>query len=213
MTDPTADQIRSALDKAEALLFDLDGTLIDSSGSTRRAWSAFAVRNGLDPEEVVASVQGQPSAESSARLARPGADLEEEARFVEDFELADTEGIVPLPGAIAALTSGKKVAIVTSCTDALAEVRINAAGLPWPDVVVTANDINKGKPDPEPFLLGAKKLGVSPRDCVVFEDAPAGVESGKAAGALVIALRTTHPEETLAEADLLVDHLGCVFPD
>ena len=209
--DETEDQrFAAVLERAEALLFDLDGTLIDSSGSTRRAWSAFAVRHGLDPEEVVESVQGQPSRESVRRLA-PDADPEFEQRLVEQAELADTEGIIALPGALAALNSNKKVAIVTSCTDALAAVRIGAAGLPRPEVVITADRVSNGKPDPEAFLLGAQELGVAPPKCVVFEDAPAGIAAGKAAGAFVVGLCTTHSVESLNESDLLVDDLSGLF--
>ena len=204
-------QLLAALERAEALLFDLDGTLIDSSGSTRRAWSAFAVRHGLDPAEVVESVQGQPSRESVRRLA-PHADPEVEQGLVEQAELADTEGIIALPGALEALGSDKKVAIVTSCTDALAAVRIGAAGLPRPDVVITADHVKNGKPDPEAFLAGARELGVSPAECIVFEDAPAGIAAGKAAGAFVVGLRTTHAVETLVDADLRVADLSAFFP-
>lgn len=205
------DPIPAALERAQALLFDLDGTLIDSSGSTRRAWSAFADRHGLDRGEVLAYVQGKPSGESTRELSPEGSDLELEARLVEEAEVNDTEGIVPHAGAEAALAADKKVAIVTSCTDDLARARIGASGLPRPEVVITADRIENGKPDPEAFLLGAKELGVAPEDCVVFEDAPAGVEAGKAAGAFVIALRTTHPEETLRAADVIVDDLAAVF--
>jgi len=205
-------RLAAALERAEALLFDLDGTLIDSSGSTKRAWSAFAVRHGLDPEGVVESVQGQPSRESVRRLA-PDADPEFEQGLVEQAELSDTEGIVALPGALAALNSDKKVAIVTSCTDALAAVRIGAAGLPRADVVITADRVSNGKPDPEAFLLGAQELGVAPPKCIVFEDAPAGIAAGKAAGAFVVGLRTTHSVESLIEADWLVEDLSEFFRD
>lgn len=210
MDDEAARRWRKAFARSEALLFDLDGTLIDSSGSTRRAWSAFAVRHGLDPAEVVESVQGQPSRESVRRLA-PDSDPEVEQGLVEQAELTDTEGIVALPGALEALSSDKKVAIVTSCTDALAAVRIGAAGLPRPDVVITADRVTNGKPDPEAFLLGARELGVSPSDCIVFEDAPAGIAAGRASGAFVVGLHTTHSVETLANADLLVDDLSDLF--
>ena len=205
------DQIQQALDRAKALLFDLDGTLIDSSGSTHRAWSAFALRHGLNPVEVVETIQGQPSRESVRRLA-PDSDPETEQGIVEAAEVADTEGIIALPGALAALEADRKVAIVTSCTSDLAAVRIGAAGLPRPDVVITADYVTNGKPDPEAFWIGAQELGVDPTDCVVFEDAPAGVEAGKAAGCFVIALRTTHDEASVAEADLVVNNLADVFP-
>jgi len=205
------ERIKEAIENAEALLFDLDGTLIDSSGSTRRAWSAFADRHGLDRDYVLGYVQGKPSGESTSELSPEGSDLELEARLVEEAEVADTEGIVPHAGAAEALATGKKTAIATSCTEDLARVRIGASGLPRPKVVITADRVKAGKPDPEAFLTAASELGVAPEKCVVFEDAPAGVKAGKAAGMFVVALRTTHPEETLAEADEIIDDLSQVF--
>ncbi len=156
-------------------------------------------------------VQGKPSGESTRELSPQGSDLELEARLVEEAEVADTEGIVAHAGAAAALATGKRTAIATSCTDALARARIGASGLARPAIVITADRVANGKPDPEPFLTAARELGVEPERCVVFEDAPAGVEAGKAAGMFVIALRTTHPEDTLAGADAIIEDLSEVF--
>jgi sugar-phosphatase len=199
---------QTLLANAHALLVDLDGTLIDSEGAVRRAWGGFAVRHGLDADTVTKDAHGRPSRETIRALLPDLPDLDAETARFEADEVADVEGIVALPGARELLAGpGRPLAIVTSCTTALARARLRAAGLPEPDVLVTADAITHGKPDPEPFLLGARRLGVDPADCVVLEDAPAGIASGRAAGATVIALRTTHPDADLGGADALVDGL------
>jgi sugar-phosphatase len=173
-----------------------------------RAWAAFARRHGLDADEVNRLAHGRPSRETVRELAP--ADAERETQLLEDAETTDVEGVVALPGADALLRSGRRQAIVTSCSDALATVRLRAAGLPVPDVLVSADSITRGKPDPEAFLLGAARLGVAPEECVVLEDAPAGIAAGRAAGCYVIALRTTHADHELADADAIVDDLTAI---
>jgi len=183
------------------LLFDLDGVLADSTPVVIRVWKQWAVEHGFDPVEVVRHAHGRPSL-ATVRHYLPDADHELENLKVEGREIADVEGVVALPGARELLASlpPNRWTIVTSCTRPLAEVRIRAAGLPLPKKLLTANDITHGKPDPEPYLKGAKLLGVAGGDCVVFEDVPAGVRSGKAAGARVVAFRTTFAEHELREA-------------
>ncbi len=183
------------------LLFDLDGVLIDSTPAVERVWSGWAIANGFDPVETVRRAHGRPSIETLRELL-PNGDPEAENRKVERGEIEDTEGVVPLPGARELLDSlpENRWAIVTSCTRALAETRLRAAGLPIPQRLLTSNDITNGKPDPEPYRKGADLLGFPASKCLVFEDAPAGVRSGKAAGALVIALRTTSTDDQLEEA-------------
>jgi mannitol-1-/sugar-/sorbitol-6-phosphatase len=178
--------------QCEALLFDMDGVLINSTPAVARVWARWAMERGFNPEEVVARAHGRPSL-TTVKEYLPDADHEAENREVERREIADLEGVVPLPGALELLSSlpDDRWTIVTSCTRALAEVRIRAAGLPLPKTLVTSNDITNGKPHPDPYLKGASKLGFSPLDCVVLEDVPAGVRSGKAAGARVIAFTTT----------------------
>jgi sugar-phosphatase len=184
-----------------ALLFDLDGVLIDSTPAVARVWSRWAVEHGFNPEEVVARAHGRPSL-TTVREYLLNADHEAENREVERREIEDLEGVVPLPGSLDLLASlpEDRWTIVTSCTRALAEVRIKAAGLPLPKKLVTSNDIVHGKPHPEPYLKGASVLGFPANECVVLEDAPAGVRSGKAAGARVIAFKTTVPEPAALEA-------------
>jgi len=184
-----------------ALLFDMDGVLINSTPAVARVWTGWAVEHGFDPNEVIAHAHGRPSI-ATIREYLPNSDYEAENREVERREIEDLEGVVPLPGALDLLRSlpEDRWTIVTSCTRPLAEVRIKAAGLPLPKKLITSNDISHGKPHPEPYLKAARLLGFSPADCIVFEDVPAGVRSGKAAGARVIALTTTVNEPSLRDA-------------
>ena len=191
------------------LLFDLDGVLVDSTPAVERVWHKWAVEHGFDPQEVVLNAHGRPSI-ATIREYLPNADHEAENRIVERAEIEDVGGVVPLPGALEFLRSlpEERWTIVTSCTRPLAEVRIKAAGLPSPKVFVTANDITHGKPNAEPYLKGASKLGLNPQDCVVLEDVPAGIQAGKSAGMRVIAMRTTLDEAALREAgaDWVIDN-------
>jgi mannitol-1-/sugar-/sorbitol-6-phosphatase len=198
------------LERADALLVDLDGTLVDSSAPVRRAWETFAHRHGLDPDEVERFAHGRPSRDT-IRLLLPDSDQEREAAALEDAELGDTDDVTALPGARELLEGDWPLAIVTSCSTALAETRLRAAGLPIPSILVSSDGLEQGKPDPTCFLIGARRLGVQPAQCVVLEDAPAGVRAGRDAGARVIALRTTHGNDDLGEADAIVDDLGSLL--
>jgi len=199
---------RRAAIRCNAFLFDLDGVLIDSTPAVQRVWARWATERGFDTAEVVAHAHGRPSL-STVKHFLPHADHELENREVERREIEDVQGIVVLPGAVELLTSlpPHRWTIATSCTRRLAEARLHAAGLPIPKCIVTATDVTRGKPDPEPFIKAAEKLGFRATDCIVFEDVPAGVVSGKAAGARVVALRTTFPEAELrtAGADFVVN--------
>lgn len=195
------------------VLFDLDGVLIDSTPAVARVWTKWAKEHGFDPAEVVRKAHGRPSM-ATIREYLPNADAEAENKIVEHGELNDLEGIVPLPGAkelLAALPADRWT-IVTSGTRALAETRLRAAGLKIPAKMVTANDVKRGKPDPEPYLKGAELLGFAAAECVVVEDAPSGVRAGKAAGARVIAVLTTAtaPEVEAAGADWVVKDCGAI---
>jgi sugar-phosphatase len=184
-----------------ALLFDMDGVLINSTPAVARVWRRWAMERGFDPDEVVERAHGRPSL-TTVREYLPSADHEAENHEVERREIEDLEGVVPLPGALDLLSSlpEDRWTIVTSCTRPLAQVRIKAAGLPLPKKLITSNDIVHGKPDPEPYLKAASLLGFAPRDCVVVEDVPPGIRAGKAAGARVIAFKTTVPESALLDA-------------
>lgn len=184
-----------------ALLFDLDGVLIDSTPAVARVWSRWALEHGFNPEEVVARAHGRPSL-TTVREYLPNADHHAENKEVERREIEDLEGVIPLPGALELLASlpADRWTIVTSCTRPLAEVRIKAAGLPLPPKLITSSDITHGKPHPEPYRKGASVLGVSVPECIVLEDVPAGVQSGKAAGAKVVAFTSTVQRSALREA-------------
>ncbi len=202
--------------QCSGILFDLDGVLVDSTPAVARVWTWWARKHGFDPEETVHRAHGRPSI-ATIREMLPNADYVAEDREVERREIEDVEGVVPLPGALELLQSLPldRWAIVTSCTKTLAHVRIRAAGLPEPKFIVTASDITKGKPDPEPYLKGARALSLEAKDCVVIEDAPAGIRSGRAAGAQVIALQTTERDELLraARADYIVKDCSALRPD
>jgi mannitol-1-/sugar-/sorbitol-6-phosphatase len=194
--------------RCAGVLFDLDGVLIDSTPAVTRVWAGWAREHGLDPDEVVHRAHGRPSIESIRELI-PGCDDEAENRELERREIADLDGIVPLPGALHLLSTlpPGKWTIATSGTRDLATVRIRAAGLPVPAKIITASDITYGKPNPEPYQKAAALLGVAVEKCVVFEDVPAGIRAGKAAGARVVAVKTTYGEEELrtAGADYVVE--------
>jgi sugar-phosphatase len=184
-----------------ALLFDLDGVLINSMPAVERVWRQWAVEHGFDPEKVVRDAHGRPSI-STIRDYLPNADHELENREVERREIADTAGIIPLPGAVRLLQQlpPDRWTIVTSCTRPLAEVRLRTAGLPLPKQFITASEIVNGKPHREPYLKGAAMVGFAPEDCIVVEDVPAGIRAGKAGGMRVIGLQTSVPLNVLREA-------------
>ena len=185
----------------QALLFDLDGVLIDSTPAVTRVWGRWATEHGLDPQTVAHLAHGRPSRFTIAELL-PGADIAAEDTIVERWEMEDTDGVVFLPGTQRLLESLPKDrwTIATSCTRPLAEVRLHAAGLPIPEKIVTSSEVTHGKPHAEPYLKAAAKLGFCAADCIVVEDAPAGVRAGKAAGARVIGFPTTMDAALLKEA-------------
>jgi sugar-phosphatase len=184
-----------------AILFDMDGVLVDSTPAVARVWTSWALEHGLIPDEVVRKAHGRPSLATIIELL-PHGDHDAENREVERLEIEDIADVVALPGALDLLQAIPEArwSIVTSASRRLAEVRLRAAGLPVPRHLVTASDLQRGKPFPDPYLKGAQILGISPADCVVAEDAASGVRSGKAAGARVLGLLTTSTEEELSSA-------------
>jgi sugar-phosphatase len=197
--------------QTRGILFDLDGVLVDSTPAVARCWARWAVQFGFNADEVVHRAHGRPSIVTLRELM-PKGNYEQENRKMEQWEIEDTDGVVPLPGVLDLLHGlpPQQWAIVTSCTRPLAEVRIRVAGLPWPKQLVTSADVQRFKPDPDPYLKGAELLRLAAADCVVVEDAPAGIRSGRAAGSRVLALRTTEADEllTAAGATWIVDDLS-----
>ena len=197
--------------ECDAILFDLDGVLVDSARVVVRTWHTWAGEWGLDAERFMEIAHGRRPAET-LRLIAPELDAEAEAAELEKIEVNDTDGILEVEGALELLGSLPDDAwtVVTSGSRALASGRMRHVGLPLPERFVTADDVENGKPHPEAYLKGAEILGASPEACVVIEDAPAGVQAAKAAGMRVVAVATTHREEELHEADVVVGALSDV---
>ncbi|MEU4609639.1 HAD family hydrolase [Streptomyces umbrinus] len=197
--------------QADALLFDNDGTLVSSLESVYRCWTRWAEEYGITAEEFArVELHGRPAAEIAADLL-PADRVPEAVVRIEQLEVEDVEGGVHLlPGTRALLESvpADRWAVVTSATRRLAEARLDEAGI-RPKTLIAADDITRGKPDPEPFLLAARRLGVDPARCVVFEDAPAGLQAGRSAGMTTVALTTTHQADEL-HADVVVGDLSAV---
>ncbi|MEU7303410.1 HAD family hydrolase [Streptomyces sp. NPDC007189] len=196
---------------AHALLFDNDGTLVSSLDSVERCWTRWAKEYGITAEQFGrVALHGRPAAEIVADLL-PARLVPEAVARVEQLEVDDVPGGVRLlPGTRDFLDSlpADRWAVVTSATRRLAEARLDAVGI-LPKTLIAADDITRGKPDPEPYLLAARQLGVDPAHCVVFEDAPAGLRAGRAAGMTTVALATTHRAEEL-DADLVVEDLSAL---
>jgi sugar-phosphatase len=181
-----------------AVLSDLDGVLVDSGAEVERVWREWALARGLDPDEVGRASHGVPGVQVIERWA-PELDAAAESARVDELH-AQTGGEA-LPGAAELLASVSPVAVVTSCSPPLAAARFAAAGLEPPEVLITSDVTPRGKPHPDPYLAAARALGVAPDDCLVIEDAPAGVAAGRAAGATVWAVATTHSRAELSAAD------------
>ena len=191
-----------------ATLFDLDGVLVDSTRSVDRQWRLWAREVGIDPGRVIEIAHGRRTIEV-VRLLAPHLDAEPEVVRIERREAADLEGVDVMPGSAELLLSipSEKWCVVTSGTRYLAHSRLQHAGLPIPGVLVSADDVTQGKPHPEPYLLGAELLGFKPADCLVIEDAPAGIEAAHAAGMKAIGLTSTYSLAELYQADAVIQSL------
>jgi HAD superfamily hydrolase (TIGR01509 family) len=196
-----------------AVLSDLDGVLVDSSGSTDRSWRRFAERHRLDPEHVIDVSSGRRTADA-IRVLAPALDAGAEAAEVERAQAADSGDVRALPGAreLIGAIPADRFAIVTSGPRSLAVARLRAAGLPVPDVMVTGEQVDAGKPDPQGYLRAAAALGVAPAHCLVLEDAPVGIQAGLSAGMTVVGVTTTHAEDALEAAHVRVRDLAALLP-
>jgi mannitol-1-/sugar-/sorbitol-6-phosphatase len=188
--------------RCAAILFDLDGVLIDSTRSVDRQWRVWAHEQGIDEEKVIAIAHGVRAIEV-IRAVAPHLDPEAESRRLEAREANDKIDVAVMTGAadlLGAIPDGSW-GVVTSGTRPLASARLRLGGLPVPKILVTAEDVANGKPHPEPYLRAAKLLGVKAEECLVIEDAPAGIRSARAGGMKVVALASTYPASKLGEAD------------
>ncbi|MFZ0817458.1 MAG: HAD family hydrolase [Candidatus Sulfotelmatobacter sp.] len=197
--------------RCAAILFDLDGVLVDSTGSVGRQWRIWARERDIDEEKVIAIAHGVRAVEV-IRTVAPQLDAEAEVRSLEKREAADHDGVAVMPGAVDLVRSIPEGfwGVVTSGSRHLATARLQLAGIPLPKVMITADDVVNGKPHPEPYLKGAEQLGVNPKECLVIEDAPAGIRAAHAGGMKVIGLTSTYPAPALSEADFVVPKLAQV---
>ena len=194
--------------QCNAVIFDIDGVLVDSTALVERHWQEWAAQHGLDFAAIMQVAHGMPTSETM-QLVAPHLDIEAETARMDAGEEMDTDGLVKIDGAaelVRSLPQGSW-AVATSGTQAMARTRPGYAGVPLPAAFITIEDVERGKPDPEPYLLAAERLGVAPEQCVVIEDAPAGIKAAHAAGMRVIAVATTHAAEELEEADVVAARL------
>ena len=191
-----------------AVLFDLDGVLVESREATERVWLDWARANGIGDDELRSAMHGVRSVEV-VRALRPELDSVAESEAIERRQAEDVAGLRAIPGAAEALRAlrEERVAVVTSATRDLAAARLGAVGIELPAVVVYAGDVSRGKPDPEGYLTAARRLGVDPAEALVVEDSPPGIEAGRAAGAATVAVTSTHAAAELAAADVVLSSL------
>jgi sugar-phosphatase len=191
--------------RCQAFLFDLDGVLVDSRSVVERTWRRWAERHQIDPMLLLQIAHGR-RARDTLRMVVPSLATDEEVAWLDATELADREGLPAVPGArqLLSVLPSDRWAVVTSCGRELARQRLGSAGLPVPDVFIVAEEVKRGKPAPDGYRLGASRLGYDPAECVVFEDAPAGIAAGRAAGARVVGVTTTHAAGDLPGVDATI---------
>jgi sugar-phosphatase len=197
--------------EADAILFDIDGTLVDSTPAVIRTWTAFAEQRSLDSEEILRVSHGRRTEDTLADLL-PMSEVAAATELMEELELADLDDIVALPGVDAVLRNlaAERWAAVTSGSRRLMRARLQAAGLPIPQVLIGAENVERGKPDPEGYLAAAAALGADPARCLIIEDAPAGIRAGRTAGAAVLAVATSHDKDDLQGADAVVTDMTAI---
>jgi len=193
-----------------AFLFDMDGTLTDSIAAANRVWRRWSLSHGLDPEKVLPIIHGVRAGDTIRKLNVPGMDVEKETEVIKQAEIEDVEGVVAIKGAPAFLEAlpPSRWALVTSAPRELALRRFAAAGLPTPRVLVSAEDVTRGKPAPDSFLRAARLLDVAAHRCLVFEDTAAGITAAEAAGAAVIVINATHAKPIATSHPVIADYEG-----
>lgn len=203
------EEAQDVLVECDAVIFDLDGVLIDSSAVIERHWRAWAKKHGLDLDMVMRHAHGRRTIETM-QIAAPGLDVEAEARLYEQMEAEDVDGVKAIAGADVLLQSlpVDSWAIATSGTRPLATARLKHAGLPVPRTFITADDVLHGKPHPEPYLAAMRGLSMTAGRCLVFEDAPAGLQAAHAAGMRAVAVASTHPAAELGLSVLVAERLS-----
>ncbi len=192
----------------DASLFDLDGVLVDSAACVERHWHRWAAKHGLDVGKILQVAHGRRTMDTITTVA-PHLDAESEAAALVRGEETDTVGVYEVAGARELLDCLPSAAwaVATSGNTRTALTRMLHAGLPRPEVLISADDVSQGKPHPEPYLCAARRLEVAPTGCVVVEDTPAGVEAARAAEMRVIAIASTHPRDAVGRADMILDRL------
>ncbi len=199
--------------QCRGFLFDLDGTLVDSLPAVERAWTHWAERRGGNPQAVLDFIHGKQAITSLRHFmaGQSEAEIQRDFDWLEQLEAQDTDGVQAIAGALALLASLNALdipwAIVTSGSVPVAHARHKAAGLPQPEVFITAEQVKHGKPQPDAYLLGAERLGLSAPECVVVEDAPAGIIAGLEAGSAVVAVNPPADAPRLSEVALQVENL------
>lgn len=197
--------------RCAAILFDMDGVLVDSRPVVARVWHRWADAKGLDGEAILKAAQGRRTVDTLRSLAS-NLDVASELRWLDEAELNDGVGIVEIPGAselVASLPDGRW-AVVTSAGRQLAQRRLDWAGLPSPDCLITADEVSKGKPFPDGYLQACQDLGVAPADSLVIEDSPAGIEAARSAGMRVVGLSTTHRSSELPPTEAVLPDLRAI---
>jgi len=186
-----------------AMLFDMDGTIINSIAAAENVWAKWARAHGIDVETFLPTIHGRRAIDTIASLNLPNVDAVTEAAYITQAEIAEVEGIQEIPGAAAFLNKipKSKWAVVTSAPRELALTRLKAAGLPMPHVLITAEDVEQGKPQPDCYLLAAKRLGVNCADCLIFEDAEIGIAAALACGGTLVVVTATHTTHSPAAAE------------
>lgn len=195
----------------DAILFDIDGTLVDSTAAVERTWRVWAAAHGVDAEELLEGSHGRRSEDTIAGYLPPE-QIAESVAYLDDLENNDLDDITALPAAAKLLASlpPDRWAVVTSGNRSLMRTRLQVAGLPIPAVMISSEDVTEGKPDPQGYRMAAELLGFAPERCLVVEDAPSGIEAGLALGGPVLAVATSHPAAEVANAHAVVPNLSSV---